>query len=60
MFLLIFITFYWFDKNQIVKKNSNFPQDLSLSNMVRKTKFLSILGLVSEIVTFLTKKKSSL
>ena len=25
--------------------------------MVRKTKFLSILGLVSEIITFLTKKK---
>ena len=39
---------------------SNFPQDLNLSNMVRKTNFLSISVLVSEIVTFMSKKKSFL
>ena len=38
--------------------NPYFSQDLPLSNMVRKTNFLSISELVSEIVTFLTKKKS--
>ena len=44
----------------IVKTNPNFPQDLPLSNMVRKTNFLSFLVLVSEITTFMSKKKSSL
>ena len=44
-------------KNSNLNK-SNFPQDLNLSNMVRKTNFLSISVLVSEIVTFMSKKKS--
>ena len=41
----------------VVKTYPNFPQDLPLSNIVRKTSFLSILVLVSEIVTFLSKEK---
>ena len=44
----------------VVKTNPNFPQDFSLSSMVTKTKFLGISVLVSEIATFLTKKRSSL
>ena len=41
-------------------KNPNFPQYLPLSNMVRKTNFLNISAVISEIVTFMSKKKSSL
>ena len=59
-FLLIFIPFYWFFSKTIVKTNPNFPQDLPLSNMVRKTNFRSFLVLFSEIATFMSKKKSSL
>ena len=40
-----------------VATNSNFPQDLALSNMVGNTNFLSISVHVSEIVTFLTKRE---
>ena len=36
------------------------PQDFPLSNMVRKTNFLCFSVLVSEIATFMSKKKSSL
>ncbi len=42
-------------KINLFKKIQNFPQDLHLSNMVKK-KFLSISVLVSEIVTFMSKK----
>ena len=59
-FLLIFIPFYWFDQKLLFKQFQNFPQYLSLSNMVRKTNFLNISVLVSEIVTFIAKKKISL
>ena len=45
---------------KVVKKNPNLPQDLPISNMVRKTNFLSISVLVSEMVDFMPKKKSSL
>ena len=44
----------------VVYTNQNFPQYLPLSNMIRKTNFLSISLLVSEIVTFMSEKKSSL
>ncbi len=57
-FLLINIIFYWFIKNICLNK-SKFSSGFALSNMVRKTNFLSISGLVSEIVTFMSKKKSS-
>ena len=57
--MLIFIPFYLFMKNSSLNV-SNIPQDLSLSNMVRKTNFLSFSVLVSEIVTFMSNKKSSL
>ena len=40
-------------------KNPNFPKDFPHTNMVRKPNFLSISVLVSEIVTFMAKKKSS-
>ena len=46
-------------KNSCLNKY-NFPQDLPHSNMARKTNILSILVLDSEIVTFMSKKKSSL
>ena len=59
-FLLIFIPFYSFNERKVVKTNLNFSLDLHLSNMVRKTNFQSISMLVSEIVTFMSKKKSSM
>ena len=46
--------------NTVVLTNPNFPQDFSLSNMVRNTNFLSYSVLISEIVTFMSKNKSSL
>ena len=58
-FLLIFIPFYWFDQKQLFKQTQIFLRICPFSNMVRKTNFLSISVLVSEIVTFLTKKRSS-
>ena len=58
--LLIFISFYWFDQKQLFKQIQIFLRISQFSNMVRKTNFLSISVLVSEIVTFLTKKISSL
>ena len=59
-FLLIFIPFYWFDQKQLFKQIQIFLRICPFSNMVRKTNFLSISVLVSEIVTFMSKKKSSL
>ena len=59
-FLLIFFPFYWLDKKKVVYTNPNFPQYLSLSSMVSKTNFLGISVLISVIVTFMSKKKSSL
>ena len=48
----------WSKKNSL--KNPNFPQDLPLSNMIRKTNFLSISVILSEIANFMSKKKCSL
>ena len=59
VFVNIYPLFLVFSKT-IVKTNPNFPQYLPLSNMVRKTNFLSISVLVYKIVTFMSKKKSSL
>ena len=58
-FLLIFIPFYRFVKN-LFKPIQIFLMIWPFSNMVRKINFLSISVLVSEIVTFMSKKKSSL
>ena len=55
-FLLIFIPFYLFDKKKLFKQIQIFLRIYSFSNMVRKTNFLSISVLLSEIVPFLTKK----
>ena len=59
-FFLIFVPFYLFDQNQLFKQIPNFPQNIPFSNMLRKTIFLSISVLISEIVTFLSKKRCSL
>ena len=58
--MLIFIPFYWFEKKKLFKQILIFLSIYQFSNMVRKTNFLSKSILVYEIVTFLTKKKSSL
>ena len=49
--------FTGFNKKSCLKY-SNFLQYLPISNMIRKTNFLSISVLVSGIVTFMSKKKS--
>ena len=59
-FLLIFIPFYRFYWKQLLKQIQNFLRIFRFSNMVTKTNFLSISVLVSEIATFMSKKKSSL
>ena len=46
-------------KNSCLNK-SNFSSGFAPFKLVRKTNFLSILMLVSAIVTFMSKKKSSL
>ena len=56
-FLLIFILYYWFVPKKLFKEIQNFPQNLPLSNMVRKTNFLRILVLLSAIVTLCLKRK---
>ena len=58
--LLIFIPFSWFDQNQLFKQNQNFPQDNPLFKHGGKNNFLSISVLVSVIVNFMSKNKSSL
>ena len=55
-----FFPFYWFDQHQLFKQIHIFLRIFTFSNMVRKTNFLSISVLVSEIVTFLINKRSSL
>ncbi len=60
IFLLLFVPFYWFDQKKLFKLIQIFFRICFFSNMVRKTNFLSFSMLFSELVTFLTKKKSSL
>ena len=59
-FLLIFIHFYWFHQKKLLKQIQIFLRICPFSNMVRKTNFLSFSVLVSDIVIFMSKKKSSL
>ena len=59
-FLYIFIRFYRFDQKKLLKQIQIFLRIYPFSNMVRKTNFLSISVLVSEVVTFMSKKNSSL
>ena len=56
-FLLIFVLFYCFEQIGLFTTNPNFPLDLSFSNCCKKTNFLSISELLSEIGNFLTKKR---
>ena len=57
-FLLIFVPFYWFDRKQLFKQIQISLLDCPFSNLLRKTNFLSISVLHSEIVTFLNKRRS--
>ena len=57
---LIFVPFYWFDQKELFKYIQIFPRICPFSNMLRKTNFVSISVLLSEIVTFWTKNRSSL
>ena len=57
-FLLIFVLFYWFDQKKLFKQIQFFLRICAISNLLRKTNFLSISVLLSEIVTFLNKKRS--
>ncbi len=56
-FLLIIIPFYSFVQKQLFKQ-IQFPLGLPLFKLVIKTYFLSISVILSEKVTFLTKKRS--
>ena len=57
-FLFIFSQFYCFEQKGLFTTNPNLPLDLLLFKLVGKKKILSISELLSEIVTFLTKKRS--
>ena len=59
-FLLIFICFYRFNKKKLLKKIQIFFRIFPFSNMVKKKKYPSISVFVSEIITFMSKKKGSL
>ena len=59
-FFLIFILHYWFVQKQLFKQIQIFLRICLFSNMERKTNWLSISVLVSEIVTFMAKIKSTL
>ena len=53
---LVFVQFYWFDKKKLFKIIQIFLLVFPYSNLLRKTNFLSICVILSEIVNFLTKK----
>ena len=52
--------FHWFDQKELFKQIQIFLRICPFSNMLRKTNFVSISVLLSEIVTFWSKKRSSL
>ncbi len=56
----MFVPFYWFDQKQLFKLIQIFLRICHFSNMVRKTNFLSISVVVSELITLLTKEKVSI
>ena len=51
-FLLIFVPFYWFDQKQLFEQIQIFLRICPFSNLLRKTYFLCISLLLSEIVIF--------
>ena len=56
---LIFIPIYWFDQKQLFKQIQIFLRIWPFTNKVRITNFLSTSVLISEIVTFMSKKKKN-
>ena len=56
-FLLIFVPFYLFVQKQLFKQIQIFLKISPFSKFLRKTNFLSISVLLSEIVTFLKKRE---
>ncbi len=56
-FLLIYVPFYRFDQNDLFKQIQNFLRFFPFLNMLRKTNFLGISVLLSEIVTFGIKRE---
>ena len=59
-FLLIFVPFYLFDQNQLLIQIQISLRISPFSNMEEEKNFQIISVRISEIVTFLTKKRSSL
>ncbi len=55
--LLRFLPFYRFDQKQLFKQIQIILRIRSFSNLLRKTNFLSISVLFSEILTFLPKRE---
>ena len=55
--LLIFNPIYWFDQKSCLKQIQIFLKICPISNMLRKTNFLSISVLFSEIVIFGLKRE---
>ena len=55
--LLIFVPFYWFDQKQLFKQIQISNRIFPFSNLLRKNNFMSIPVLLSELVTFLTKRR---
>ncbi len=55
--LLIFAPFYWFEQKLLFKQIQNFPQDLSLFKLVKKSKLSGISVLFYEIVIFGLKRE---
>ncbi len=54
----IFVQFYCFEQKGLLSTNPNFPLDLLLFKLVEKKNFLIFSEHLSEIVVFLTKKRS--
>ena len=57
--MLIFIPFYWFDKKKLFRHIQFFLLVFTYSNLLRKTNFLSISVILSEMVIFWPKGKFS-
>ena len=55
-FFLIFVPFKWFDQKQLFIQIQIFFRICPFSNLLRKTNFLSVSVLFSEILPFCTKK----
>ena len=57
-FLLIFVPFYWFDPKKLFKQIQIFLRISPFSNLFRKTNFLSISVLLSELINFFYYKET--